>query len=214
MVYCLTPRDNGCSRLSTSVLETKVNKSFLMILALVVALAGCSSNSGNRGKEVTLSYARVLQVERITKPSAVPAGVIVGGLTGLLLTRNSASTGKRAVGTLGGAAIGGALADSMNDRNAYQYLLEYRDGERSRFVTEKGFIRKGDCVAVERGQHSNLRRVESNLCTNKLPAEPPKELLASANQCHEAKDQLLQAKTDDEVTQASRKIRILCQYLQ
>lgn len=193
--------------------ETSMKSRLISAFTAIILLSGCASNtSGTRGEEVTLSYARVLLVERVTKPSAVPAGVIVGGLTGLLLTRNSASSGKRAVATLGGAAIGGAMADSMNDRMAYQYLLEYRDGERSRFLTEKGFIGKGDCVAVERGRHSNLRRVDSNLCTNQLPIEPPRELSDNARQCHEAKDQLLQAQTDDQVTQATRKIRVLCQY--
>ena len=62
-------------------------------------------------------------------------------------------------------------------------------------------------------EHANLRRVSNALCES-----PPqsREVITRSNDeaalCHSAKEQLLQAMTDEEVDQASRKVRILCQF--
>ena len=80
-------------------------------------------------------------------------------------------------------------------------------------ITEASFFRTGDCVAVERRQHANLRRVSDALC-----GSPPRtrqvieKRNTEAQQCHDAKDQVLAATTEAELETASRKVRILCQF--
>lgn len=184
-------------------------KHILLALVALSLLGGCAS--GSQGREYQLNYAKVTKVERVPRPSAVPAGVIVGGLTGLILTRNSASSGKRAAATIGGAVLGGAMADAMDDGRVYEYHLLYRDGQVTRYVTEKAYFRKGDCVVVERGSHANLRRVETSLCGAESIAMSSPELQQNANQCHQAKEQLLAATNDSEVATAARKVELLCQ---
>ncbi len=180
-----------------------------LALSAVWLLTSCAS--GSQGREYQLNYAKITKVQRVPRPSAVPAGVIVGGLTGLILTRNSASSGKRAAATLGGAVLGGAMADSMDNGHVYEYHLLYRDGQVTRYVTEKAYFRQGDCVVVERGSHANLRRVETSLCGAEALAVNSQELKDSANQCHQAKDQLLVATDDNEVATAAKKVELLCQ---
>lgn len=71
----------------------------------------------------------------------------------------------------------------------------------------------GDCVSVERRECSNLRRV-----SNVLWEFPPQvrqivqKRETEASQCHSAKDLVLAAVNQEEIEQASRKVRILCQY--
>ena len=182
-----------------------------LVIPLLLTLHGCASTP-KKDREYQLNYARITKVNRVPRPSAVPAGMVVGGLTGLFLTRNSASPNKRTAATLGGVALGAVLADSMDDGRVFEYHLLYRDGRVTRFVTEKSHFQQNDCVVVERGQHANLRRVADALCNSVEPAVASVNLQTDADQCHEAKEQLLAAETDEQVTQASRKVRVLCQY--
>jgi hypothetical protein len=74
------------------------------------------------------------------------------------------------------------------------------------------FLHIGDCIAIERGQYSNMRRVSDVLCegAKPIPVEPTN--LIEANQCHEAKEQLLLADTDDEVSKARGKCEAICHH--
>lgn len=186
-------------------------KRLSILLIVVTSLTACA-NSGSSEREYRLNYAQITKVTRVQRPSAAPAGVILGGLTGLILTRNSTSSGKRAAATIGGAVLGGAMADSMDSGLVYEYHLLYRDGQVTRYVTEKAHFRKGDCVIVERGNHANLRRVENGLCDAPQPAASVAVHVENADQCHQAKDQLLLATTELEVSTATKKVQLLCQY--
>ncbi len=185
---------------------------FTVILLASLVLA-CSSSDTTRAREVRIRYGEVVEVRRVPVPSAVPAGAIVGGFTGLVLSSGS-SRGSRVASTVGGAALGGIAAAALEgDRRAYQYHVRYSDGRETDYITENGFLRVGDCVAIERGDYANIRRVSNALCE---PGPRPVEIVQrselEATQCHEAKDQLLAANTEEEIDQATRKIRILCQF--
>ncbi len=183
---------------------------YFVILILVTLISACASQ--NRAREVSIRYGTVTDVKRVPVPSAAPAGAIVGGFTGLMLSRN-ASTGSRIASTAGGAALGGLVTHALEgDRRAYQYTVRYKDGDISQFVTENGFLYPNDCVAIERGQYNNLRRVSNALCEGAKPVPPEPSNIKEANQCLEAKEQLLSATGDENIDQASRKVRILCQF--
>ncbi len=181
---------------------------------LISMLAGCASNSGSaRARQMNIRYGEVNRVSRVQTPSAVPAGAVLGGFTGLVLGRNS-NPGRQAAAGVGGAVLGGLAASALEgDRRAYQYRIRYNNGSETDYITENGFFREGDCVSVERREHANLRRVSDALCES-----PPRtrEVIQKreqeANQCHDAKDQVLEAVTQEEIEQAARKVRILCQF--
>ena len=137
---------------------------------------------------------------------------MVGGFTGLILSRNS-SGAKQVASGVGGAVLGGlATAALEGDRLGYSYRLRFANGDISSFITEKGYLQTGDCVAVERGQYSNIRRVAPVLCSGGPPDSPPQMHIRQAEQCHAAKEQLLAAKNQEEIDLAARKVEIVCEY--
>lgn len=186
----------------------------VLVLAVSVFFgAGCatSSSPAASGYEVRIRYAEVVDIERVRMPSAAPTGAVVGGFTGLVLSRNQ-STRTRVASGIGGAALGGlATAALEGDRLGYSYQLRYASGDESRFITEKGYLQRGDCVSVERGEYANVRRVPSLMCEERGVTVAPSHVI-EADQCHAAKDQLLDAATSDEIEAASRKVAILCDY--
>ncbi len=178
----------------------------------VLLLGGCASSSGGsaRGYELRIRYAEVVDVERVKMPSAAPAGAVVGGFTGLILSRNK-STGRQVASGIGGAALGGLATKALEgDRLGYSYQLQFADGNISQFITEKGYLMRGDCVSVERGEYANIRRVSKSLCENGPSTKIDRNRIRDAEQCHAAKDQLLSASSDEEIEAASRKVELLC----
>ncbi|MDX1405007.1 MAG: hypothetical protein R3192_10725 [Woeseiaceae bacterium] len=185
----------------------------LSIVLVVALLSACAnqSQSSMRGREIRIRYAQVIDVERVKMPSNAPAGAIVGGFTGLILSRNQ-STGRQIASGVGGAALGGlATAALEGDRLGYQYRLKFADGSESQFITEKGYLQVEDCVSVERGQYANVRRVAKVLCAGGPATVVEETHIRDAQQCHAAKEQLLSAGNDEDIDQAARKVSILCQ---
>lgn len=198
---------------SIDVFKTRVKQLVLCILGLSL-LAGCASTGSTSasGYELRVRYAEVVDIERTRLPSAAPAGAIVGGFTGLILSSNK-STGRQVASGIGGAALGGLATKALEgDRLGYSYQLRYLDGSLSRFITEKGYLQRGDCVSVERGQYANLRRVANVLCEGGQGLAADATHIRDAQQCHAAKDQLLAASSDEEIEIASRKVAVLCEY--
>ena len=184
------------------------------VFLAIAFMSGCASSGSPaaRGYEIRIRYAEVTDIDRVRLPSNAPAGAVVGGFTGLVLSRNS-SGAKQVASGVGGAVLGGlATAALEGDRMGYSYRLRFLNGDASDFITEKGYLRVGDCVAVERGEYANIRRVASVLCADGDSATANEKYAREAAQCHEAKEQLLAASNDDEIEAAARKVAILCEY--
>lgn len=189
-------------------------KKLTLCLILLSLIASCASNSNSaRAKPMSIRYGEVIRVSRVQTPSAVPAGAVVGGFTGLVLGRNS-NPGRHAAAGVGGALLGGLATSALQgDRRAYQYRIRYNNGSETDYITENAFFREGDCVSVERRNHANLRRVSDALCESPpMVRQVVQKRETEAMQCHDAKDQVLKALTQEEVEQAARKVRILCQF--
>lgn len=179
-------------------------------VALLAACAGQTSGSA-RGYEMRVRYAEVTDIERVKLPSAAPAGAMVGGFTGIALS-SGRSTRSQVASGLGGAALGALAVKALEgDRLGYSYRLQYADGSISNFITEKGYLQLGDCVSVERGQYANIRRVPGDMCEKSGVVVDPVHR-RNAIQCHAAKEQLLDARTDEEIELASRKVAVICEY--
>ena len=187
---------------------------WLAIGAGALLLAGCASSSGSsaRGYELRIRYAEVEDIDRVKLPSAAPAGAVVGGFTGLILSRNQ-SAGRQVASGIGGAALGGLATRALEgDRFGYSYRLRFADNSVSQFITEKGYLQRGDCVSVERGEYAHIRRVANVLCEGGPSAAVDRTHVRDAEQCHAAKDQLLAATTDQDIEVASRKVTVICEY--
>ena len=197
-------------------LQTSLTRGFgwLAASAAILLFAACASSTAPsaRGYEVRIRYAQVEEIERVKLPSAAPAGAVVGGFTGLILSRDK-STGRQVASGIGGAALGGLATRALEgDRLGYSYRLRFADNSVSQFITEKGYLQRGDCVSVERGEYANIRRVASVLCEGGPSAAVDRSHVRDAEQCHAAKDQLLVATTEQEIEVASRKVAVICEY--
>ena len=193
--------------------RSSAKRALAAVFALVM-VAGCASRpSANlRGAEIRLRYAEVVSIERVPLPSSAPGGAVVGGFTGLVLSRNR-SPRSQVAGAIGGAALGGLATRALEgDRRGYGYTLQFTDGSRSRFITEKGYLVTGDCVVVEQGQYANVRRVAATLCGGQPDPVVEEKLRLDAEYCDAAKAELIAASASDAIDAAARKVEILCQY--
>src|SRR5262245_35869424 len=152
----------------------------------------------------TVSYGRITSVERVTERnrSGQTSGAILGGTLG------AASGGNRTARAAGGALLGRRLGRRTSERQTFEYTVLI--GTQSiRMVTDEAGMRVGDCVAVERGAFNNLRLVDDSRCMQP-DAKPTQSEISEADSCIRAKEQLLDAQTDEDFDRAERRMRLLC----
>jgi outer membrane lipoprotein SlyB len=194
--------------MKTGMTRTLAATSLSLILAAAPALAQ------KAGQSVRISTGIVDNVQRVTLDSEAGTGALIGGALGLL-TAGGKSTSKKARNTIIGAGAGGALASAtQGSRNGMAYTILTTDGNSIRVVTDQTEIIKGDCVIVEEsGSTTNVRRVTPTAC-DAASARAREELQGSfqmeAQECHNAKQQLVEATTAEQVDLARRKMEILC----
>jgi hypothetical protein len=185
-----------------------------MQLGVLVAVLG-AAGSANAAKMVSVAYGTVTGVNQQEKDTSggKTGGALVGGVAGLL-TGKGKSTSNKALRTVGGAAVGGAAGGVMARGVEMVYTVSLVEGGTVRVIMDSGSFHSGDCVAVEQGGASaNLRRVSQEFCVHNasVPQQYKAEHTTEAGECAEAKQQLLDAQTEEAVKAAHMKMNILCQ---
>jgi len=111
------------------------------------------------------------------------------------------------------AGAGAAVASSGRSEGM-QYTVQVADGSAIVVVSDQTQIQVGDCVTVgQSGNMANIRRQDPAACqssSKEVIAEIEDELIEDAEECAAAKQELLAAKTTEELELASAKARILC----
>ena len=130
------------------------------------------------------------------------AGGLIGGLVG--------PRRHRGLRVVAGAGIGAAIQGSATGGVLQQYSVNLVSGGQTIISTEQTEIRVGDCVAIEQGEHANIRRVSSYHCETKS-TKTAEHRQAGADNCQQAKNELNQADTDEAITNAAKKVRVLCE---
>mgnify|MGYP001817222257 CR=1 FL=1 len=138
---------------------------------------------------------------------------VIGGALGLL----AASTGSTAT-QIAGAAVGaglGALVAKETAGKGQRYTIKLVSGSDIAIFTEQTNLVAGDCVSVEQGEHTNLRRLSSVNCSTS-PSHPAYQSMHSSNtqsagDCLRAKQDVLNRKTKEETDITLRKMRALCE---
>ena len=166
-------------------------------------------------KMVSVAYGTISGVNQQEKNTSggKSGGALVGGLVGLY-TGKGKSTSNKALRTLGGAAVGSAAGGTMARGTEMVYTVSLVNGGTVRIIMDSGNFRSGDCVAVEQGGASaNMRRVSEEFCRNysSVPQQYKAEHEKEADECAQAKQQLLDAQTEDAIKAAQMKMNILCQ---
>ncbi len=187
-------------------------------LTIAVSLGCLLAGNGwaqRAGQSVSIQYGTVTQGRQVDlKSGAVPGGAVVGGTLGLL-SASGKSTSKKVRNSLIGGIAGGAIASgAQGSTMGMLYDVDMGAGGRMQVVTDQREIRNGDCVAVEKsGETANIRRVSSAYCNpdnSAAVAAVAAESTKDADECVTAKQQLVDAKTADELELARKKLELLC----
>ncbi|MDH3830497.1 MAG: hypothetical protein OEU48_02435 [Gammaproteobacteria bacterium] len=201
---------------------TKSLQNFTVSGVFAITVAGCASQGGvsrdSLDSTIAVNYGTVSSITPVKLQSNATRNATIGGLAGLL-TQATGSGTERLAGAAIGAAIGGLGTKAVEgDNMANSFIVELSRGGTVKVVTEQQNIVVGDCVAVETGRHTNLRRVSPVQCN------PPRQPHASidsqisdneqreANACHQAKEELLKAKTESDINALTRKVQVICDH--
>ena len=142
-------------------------------------------------------------------------GALVGGAFGAALTRSSKGSSRRDRNAAIGAVLGGA-AQASKTRPGRVYTVTTNEGTAIQIATEQTEIRVDDCVFVEEaGGTANIRRAPATACE---PASQQvmqdaaiiEEMQEEASECASAKQELVDADSDEAVDRAVRKVKLLC----
>jgi len=182
--------------------------------ATAVSLVWCAPATAQRsGQSISIQYGVVAERENVELSSAAGGGALVGGLAGFA-TSSGRSSSRRVRDALIGSAIGGAAsAAGQGSRQGVQYTVDTSSGQVV-VVSDQTEIDIGDCVAIENAGTgaANIRRASMALCESagNVPEPVVAELNEDAEDCLTAKNRVLEAETDEEIDEAIRTARILC----
>jgi outer membrane lipoprotein SlyB len=172
-----------------------------------------SPSSLNEG--IAISYGTVESVTPVqVSPTGEVAGSVMGGLLGLALTAGH-SGGSMLLGAASGALAGGLLGHTMqgSDR-ADQFMIRRVDGTTLEVTTAQRDLEVGDCVAIEQGRHTSLRRTPEQYCQPGLGVAADSRVALEAQHdaqvCHEAKEELVQAQGDAAIKAGAARVQALC----
>ncbi len=156
-------------------------------------------------ESITIQYGTVESAQTIAKDAKHAGGAVAGGVLGALIGPRR----HRGIRVLAGAGIGAAVQGSATSGKQQQYTVDLLSGGTTIITTEQQDIRTGDCVSIEQGKYSNIRRISSVHC--EVKTQVPQHHKSASSDCEKAKHELSNADTDDAVTLAGKKVRILCE---
>lgn len=161
--------------------------------------------SNSHAQSVTIQYGTVKSAVTVSSDPKHAGGALAGGVIGAMIGPRR----HRGLRMVAGAGIGAAVQGSATSGTQQQYNVDLKNGGTTIINTEQNDIRIGDCVSIEQGSYANIRRVSSVHCETKTKV--PQHHASASNDCEKAKHELSDAKTDDAVTLAAKKVRILCE---
>jgi outer membrane lipoprotein SlyB len=191
-------------------------------MACALLALGLGAQSAQAQARVQYGLITAVQPTTVTDSTGRNVGTIVGGGIGLA-TGSGQSGSNRALRTIGGATAGRAVGNMATRSQAFEYTVLIGGTNTVRIVSDQAGKRVGDCVSIEQGQFANIRLVPDARC-NPAPAPrpaapaaapapapaPAAEDVAAATACEQAKQQVLDATTDEAFTLAERRMRLLC----
>jgi outer membrane lipoprotein SlyB len=181
----------------------------------LIVCAAPAAFAQKSGQSATVRVGTVVSTERVNLQSDAAKTAVLGGVIGYHATSNSKSKSrKRKNAALGAAALGGATRLGEGDLTGTLYVVKMQDGSEMRVVSDQNQVVPGDCVTVEQVKdNANVRRADPVLCepeTRQVMGDLEPELEEEAEECYAAKQELLNAETDEQASLAARKISVLC----
>jgi outer membrane lipoprotein SlyB len=194
------------------------------LVSIAATLTALALAAHTAQAQTRVQYGRITAVSPTTvnDNTGRNVGRIVGGGVGLA-SGGGQSGSNRALRTVGGAAVGGRVGDMATRSQAFEYTVLVGGTNTVRIVSDQAGKRVGDCVSIEQGQFANIRLVPDSRCAPPparaaapaAPTAPPAEApdpadVQAATACEQAKQQVLDASTDEAFSLAERRMRLLC----
>ena len=182
-----------------------MNRKLIFVLAGLTAMVSVSLAAQTA---IMMQYGTVTSVQLVKKDAKHAGGALAGGMMGAMIAGPRHRGLKIATSAAAGAAIQGAATSGQIP----MYTVALFGGGTVQITSDQQDMRPGDCVVVEQGKHANIRRVGSVNCdpVNK-PAKAPEHHSAAAESCQSAKNELVEAETDEAIDHAVLKVRTLCE---
>jgi outer membrane lipoprotein SlyB len=199
-----------------------MNKSILIATVVVgsIVTTACETPGGARpGTAMSVQYGVVQSVQEVQAEANTGGGAALGGLTGLAVAAGTGgSRNQQLAGAAGGALLGGLIANQRAaNQQLKQHTIRLNNGASVAVVTDHHNITVGDCVAVEQGRHANIRRVSSVMCNDLADTSRPayttthQANVREAEECEQAKREVLNAQTEEAINLAHMRMRALCE---
>ena len=192
------------------------NAPVCIAVVLCLLFAASEAFAQRAGQSVTVRTGTVTGMKSVDlNDGNAVRGALVGGAFGAALTRSSKSSGRRDRNAALGAVLGGAAAASKT-RPGRIYSVTMNDGSMVQIATEQTEIRVDDCVYVEETSGgANIRRAPATACepeSQKVMQEAAiiEEMQEEASECAAAKQELVDADSDEAIDRAVRKVKLLC----
>ncbi len=176
---------------------------YFLLLVGTMVFGGSVVLAQQAGQSLLLQYGTVEGVKIVHDDGRRAGGAVIGGLAGAAIADDH-----RGLGMLAGGLIGGGIEKHHTSGTLDQYTVRLLTGATLVVNSDQNDLIVGDCVVVEQGQYTNVRRVSSINCH--LDQQPDHHVSA-ANNCQKAKDELNKSNTNDEIEQAVIKVRTLCE---
>ena len=199
-----------------------MNKSIGIAIVTVTSMlsTACETPGGARsGTAISVEYGVVQKVNEVRAESNTARGSVLGGLAGLAVAAGTGgSRNQQVAGAAGGALLGGLIANQRAaNQRLKQHTVRLNSGASVAVTTDHHNIVVGDCVAVEQGRHANIRRVSSVMCNDLAEASRPgyapvhQANIREAEECEQAKREVLNAQTEEAIRLANMRMRALCE---
>ena len=119
-----------------------------------------------------------------------------------------------AVGAIVGALVGKATS---GHKYAFAFYIQRLDGRETKIISEQPGLQIGDCVTIEEGKHTSIRRVsQANCDPGYKQHRGDEEVVAhhqyNADACASAKNDLLNAEADDDLSKLAYKVEVICSH--
>ncbi len=190
-------------------------KNILLPLLLLLIVVHMPSHAQSSGQSARVSMGTVEKADAVTLQNTGKggsAGTVAGAAVGYNIGSGNSSSKKRRRAIIGGA-IGGAMGSS-GTTPGMQYTVKFTDGNSVIVVSDQVHIKVGECVSVEESRGmTNIRKQDSAACNpivKEAVTDLQDELAEDADECAQVRQELLAAKTTEEVEIATAKAKILC----
>ncbi len=189
----------------------------LTILLPIFSLMACATSGvdqKNKNSMIKIDYGVIKTAEPVTIKSEAGKNAAIGGLWGMIGGSHGNSNDVMRGAAAGALLMGLTTKIAEGSREAAAYEVEQENGTIIKVIIDDKDISVGDCVAVESGKMTNLRKVADDLCgaqvATKADREIASEMAEDAQHCHTAKQQLLEAETEEAVNTALKKVNVFC----